>query len=206
MMQDMDIENLRNVLKKHGMSQTDLARLLGRDKAVVTNLFSGKRSLKAEEAMLIARHLGVDVAQILGEKPAAQKRGMEEPAVLIPFRQAPLKTKKSKQIVEKSGKFFLKDSDVTGANVYAVEVRDDSLNLLGFMPGDIVISDLDAPCKPGQVVVVQYYKGAGAETLLRKFEPPLLMAHSTSQAHKPLNVDKDNVRLVSPVIKLIRSL
>ncbi len=205
MMPDMDIDILRNLLKKHGISQTELAGLLGRDKAVITNLLQGRRTLKAEEAVTIARHLGIDVAQLLGEKPS--RGGIAEPEALIPFRQPPTKAKRNAQIVEKGGKHYLRDSGMQAAGkAYALEVKDDSLALLGFMPGDIVISELDTACKAGQVVVVQHYKGASAETILRKYEPPFLMPYSASAGFRPLHEKQDNVRLVSPVLKLVRLL
>lgn len=57
MIQLMSIEKLKELLEAHQVNQTQLARLLGRDKAVITNLLQGRRQLKAEEAVVIARHL-----------------------------------------------------------------------------------------------------------------------------------------------------
>jgi hypothetical protein len=192
-------------MRKSGVTQSDLAALIGRDKAVITNLMQGRRALKAEEAVTIARHLGIDVARLLGEKPDARK-GVAEAETLIPFRQPPTRGRKSGEIVEQHGRHYLRDAAMTGADAYALEVKDESLNLLGFLPGDIVISELNKPCKPGQIVVVQHYKGAGAQTILRKYEPPFLMPHSTRPDFKPLHEQHDTVRLVSPVLKLIRLL
>lgn len=196
--------NLKQLLIQHGITQTDLARILNRDKSVITNLFQGKRQLKADEAALIARHIGVPVARILGiQEPGG--RGFAEPPALVPFQHEPSLSKKRSGVVRKDGKFYLQVSEGGySPKAYALEVPDDSMNLSGILPGDIVISELDRACTPGQIVIVQHYQGRGAKTIIRMYEPPLLIAHSTSSSFKPLSLDRDNVRLVSPLIRLIR--
>jgi len=198
----MNLSHLKQLLAKNGISQTDLARLLRRDKAVITNLFQGKRQLKAEEAMVIASHIGVPVAQILG----VNERGFAEPAVLIPFQSEPEMNKRAGGVVKKDGKFYLEANDRSASpKAYALEVADDSMNLAGIMKGDIVISELDRPCKHGQIVIAQHYQGRGAKTIIRKYEPPLLLPYSTLSLYKPLRMDDTNARVVSPVLKLIRT-
>jgi transcriptional regulator with XRE-family HTH domain len=199
----MNLSHLKKLLVEHGITQTDLARILGRDKSVITNLFQGKRQLKAEEAMQIASVIGVPVTQILGmEQPAS----LMEPGLLIPFQHEPQHGKRHKHVVKKDGKYFLEmDAGMASTpNAFALEVADDSLNLSGILRGDVVISRLDEPCKAGQAVIVQHYQGRGATTLLRKYEPPFLVPHSTSPAHPTFSTEKDDVRLVSPVLRLMR--
>lgn len=197
------MSHLKQLLAKNGISQTDLARLLRRDKAVITNLFQGKRQLKAEEAMVIASHIGVPVAQILGMH---EPRGLAEPAVLIPFQAEPEVSKRSAGVVKKDGKFFLEVNERSvSPKTFALEVSDDSMNLAGIMKGDIVISELDRPYKSGQIVIAQHYQGRGARTLIRKYDAPLLLPYSTVPTFKPLRMDETNARIVSPVLKLIRT-
>lgn len=198
----MNLAPLKQLLIQHGVSQTDLARILSRDKSVVTNLFQGKRQLKAHEAALIARHIGVSLEQVMGMKGGT----LMEPPMLIPFQHEPVHSKKRSDVVRKGGEFFLEVGEGAGysAKAYALEIQDDSMALAGILPGDIVISELDRPCKPGQVVVAQHYQGRGAKTIIRSYEPPLLLPHSTATSFKPLSLESDEVRLVSPLVKLIR--
>ena len=133
---------LKQLLNDHGITQTELARLLGRDKSVITNLLQGRRRLKADEAAIISQVLNVPVAEILGLDEAAAA-GVAE-TCLIPFQHAPI-AGAGKQIIEKDGKFFLEESGAFSARAYAVEVRDASMNLSGVLPGDIVISEDGAP-------------------------------------------------------------
>lgn len=197
--------HLKQLLARHGISQTELANILGRDKSVVTNLFQGKRQLKADEAALIAGRLGVTVAQVMGlsEKNAA---GFSETSILIPFQHEPVASKTLPGVVKKGGKFYLEAENAGFTDkAYALEMRDDSMNLAGVLPGDILISELDRPCKHGQLVVAQHYQKRGAATIVRKYEPPFLIPHSTSAAFKPLRLEEDDIRIVSPVLKLIRA-
>lgn len=200
------MSHLKQLLASHGVSQTDLARILRRDKSVITNLFQGKRQLKADEAMLIARHIGVSVTDVLGIPQ--QGPGFMEAPLLIPFQQEPsTQNRKRSGVVRKEGKFYLevKDGAAYSPKTYALEMADDSMNMAGIMAGDIVLSELDRPCKAGQVVVAQHYQGRGAKTVIRSYEPPFLLPHSTNAKFKPLSIEHDEVRVVSPVIKLIRN-
>src|SRR5690348_11453040 len=100
----MNLSPLKQLLLRHHLTQTELARILGRDKSVITNLFQGRRQLKAEEAMLIAKHLGVPVTQILGVREGAE--GFSEPPLLIPFQQEPVRSKKLANVTKKDGKYY----------------------------------------------------------------------------------------------------
>jgi hypothetical protein len=202
----MNLAHLKKLLNKHGLKQTDLAHLLGRDKAVITNLFQGKRQLKADEAAIIAEHLGTTVADVMGIQEKGKQKGFGESPVLIPFQQDPEKVKKHPNVVRKGGKFYLEVAEIMAHSkeTYAVEVRDDGMNMSGIFAGDIIISDLSRMCRVGQIVVGQHYQGRGAKTVIRKYEPPYLLPHSSGTNFKPLSLDFGEARAVSPVLKLIR--
>ena len=197
----MDISNLKRLLQEHNTTQAELARLLGRDRAVITNLMYGRRRLKAEEAMSIANYLNVSVAEVLGVEEA---HGLKE-ATSIPFRQEPSRQiRKRRSVVKRDGRYYLEEQNVRSDSVCAFEVGDNSMSLAGMMEGDIVIADMQANVKSGDLVVVQHYQGGGARTLIRRYHPPLLMAYSSDGATEPLSEHDEQVRIVSPVIKLIR--
>lgn len=196
----MDTMKLKSLLAQRGITQTELARLLGRDKSVITNLLQGRRQLKADEAGVIARMLGVSVAEILGLEEIS---GHVSEAPLIPFQHEPVQARRARQVVRREGQYFLEESGFT-SKAYALEVRDESMNLAGLLPGDIIISELDAQYKPGQIVVAQHYQGAGAVTVLRRYEPPFLLARSTRDNFPPLSLENGEARVVSPVLKMVR--
>jgi len=66
----MAYEHLKKLLAKNGMKQADLAQLINRSAAVVTNLFQGVRSLQVEEVERIASYFQVTTNFVLyGEVP-----------------------------------------------------------------------------------------------------------------------------------------
>jgi hypothetical protein len=67
----MAYEHLRNLLVSAGKKQADLAKLIHKTPAVVTNLFNGVRKLDAQEAGRIAVWLGVGVNEVLGGQSTA---------------------------------------------------------------------------------------------------------------------------------------
>jgi transcriptional regulator with XRE-family HTH domain len=62
----MAYEHLQNLLVSAGKKQADLARLINKTPAVVTNLFNGSRKLDAKEAIRIADWLGVEMSVVMG--------------------------------------------------------------------------------------------------------------------------------------------
>lgn len=207
-MEGMNLAHLKKLLYKHGINQVDLARILRRDKSVVTNLFQGKRQLKADEAALIAKHIGVTVADVMGLREKTDKGFAEQPKpTLIPFEANPsVKKRSNPKIVKREGRYFLNDSETSASpRLFALEVRDNSLNLSGVLEGDIIIAEMDRSFKSQQLVVVQHYNAKGAQTIIRRYQQPFLMPHSTSDKFKPLSAETDDVRIVAPVLKLIRT-
>ncbi len=198
----MKLTHLKQLLTRHGVTQSDLARMIGRDKAVVSNLVHGRRQLKANEAALIARHIGVPVAQVIGMVECSGT-GRSEAMLLIPFLHPPAKS--NANIVSKEGSFYLEmDGRGLSAKAYALEVEDDSMNLLGILAGDIVIWEFDRPCKPGQIVVARHGQGQAAKTVIRQYEPPFLVPHSRTRSFRPISLERGDALLVSPLVKLIR--
>ncbi len=57
------------IINKAGKSQAELARLLNKTPAVITNLFNGERELKANEVNRISQWLSIPVELVLGMKP-----------------------------------------------------------------------------------------------------------------------------------------
>lgn len=198
----MHLARLKELLETHGITQAELARLLKRDRAVITNLMYGRRNLKANEAVTIANYLNVPVSDLLG---LGNAEALAEPSV-IPFQHAPsAASRKSRHIIKKKGAYFLETEHASGPKMFALEVRDESLNLAGFLPGDIVIADMDRPLVEGDVAVIQHYhEEDNAETILRRYSPPLLLPHSTQPQFVPLKEKDKSVRIVAPVVKLMR--
>ena len=223
---DMSMAHLKTLLLSHGVTQTQLARVLGRDKSAVTNLLQGKRQLKADEVIKIADFLQVSEADVLGTRaagapptsppasfpvPAASPAGHAvaagglEDAVRIPFFAPPSASVTQNAPLEQEGSaFYLEETGQFSPQSFALEVKDESMNLSGFISGDIVICDPSAAATEGRIVIVQQYTNDAAETLIRLYKPPFLLPHSTHQGFPRLHDERANVRIVAPVVKLVR--
>lgn len=84
--------------------------------------------------------------------------------------------------------------------VFPWVVRSSALELIGYLPGDIVLIDLNATPRPGDAVCAQIYEWSRmkAETVLRVLERAapvdLLLSRSRDPAqHQPIVVDGERV-------------
>ena len=75
-------------------------------------------------------------------------------------------------------------------------IRKPALEQRGYLPGDIVIVDLGRRAEAGDAVCAQVYdwRRGTAETVMRVYEPPYLVAASFDEAlRRPLVVDNEQV-------------
>ena len=85
------------------------------------------------------------------------------------------------------------------------QVKSAALSLMGFMPGDYILVDTNSAerTKAGDAVVAQVHdNGKGtASIVLRRFEPPVLVAASTAAEDRRVHVvDGVNVVIKGKVI------
>lgn len=194
-------ETLKRLLDERGITQTRLAELLGRDRSVITHLLKGKRRLKADEAKTIAEFLNVPVGELFGE----EVNGMHDSAPTIRFEGTPSADALKSGSIKRTDNGYILRELASCEHEYAIEMPDDSLNLAGILCGDLLVADLKTPPKEGQLCVLQYYQQDNATTLVRRFQPPFLMAHST-QEYAPLAITDEAVRVVCAVKRLIRTI
>lgn len=82
-----------------------------------------------------------------------------------------------------------------------------ALDLVGVLPGDIVIVDLNLQPKARDIVCAQIYDWSGTrtETVFRVFDPPYLLVRSTRVDDKPLTVDGASVVIKGVVTAILRA-
>ena len=81
-------------------------------------------------------------------------------------------------------------------------LRSNALLSIGYLPGDVMLVDLNERPRAHDVVCAQVYDWvrSRAQTVFRLYEPPYLLASTTDQAVlRPLVVD-DNVVVVKGVV------
>jgi hypothetical protein len=87
-------------------------------------------------------------------------------------------------------------------------LRSRALETAGYMPGDILVVDLNLQQQPGDVVCAQLYDWprGSAHTVFRKWEPPYLVSATFDQsALAPIYVDNRNVMIKGVVVMSLRT-
>lgn len=83
-----------------------------------------------------------------------------------------------------------------------------SLDLAGYLPGDIVIANQKIIPRPRDVVIASVIdqRSGKTETVLRVYDPPYLLTESSdpSARHKPLLVDNDRISIWATVVRAVR--
>ncbi len=100
--------------------------------------------------------------------------------------------------------YFLADSNGLSAEAFAVEVSDHSLDRAGFMPGDIVLSERDAPLDPGRFVIAKLeQEGLREQYIVRLYQPPILTHRSSHQRYPDITLDSPSLTVLGPVLRKI---
>lgn len=97
---------------------------------------------------------------------------------------------------------------VTSSNALACwTLQSRALESAGYLPGDVLIVDMNAKLAPGDVVCAQLYDWARsrAETVFRIWEPPALVSATMDpDLRKPFVVDSENVVIKGVVVGTLR--
>lgn len=93
-------------------------------------------------------------------------------------------------------------------NHYRARVMSDVLNLEHIRPGDVLDFDMSIEPRAGDIVVAQHYNlhRAGAETVLRVYQPPYLLTRSSNPLvdQRPMLVDGERVKIMGTFVRLVR--
>lgn len=203
MLDVIDATYFKRRQRERGVTSEDLGRAIGRDRTVISKIYSGQRAIKPEEVPLLAAALDISVEDII------ERAGMASPAVVRRLAQPPGMAEgeatpfdwKSRTADEAtlSAAFGL-----NRAGVEAWAVKSDSMDLAGYLKGDIMVVDRNRAerARAGDDVLAQVYDYAAgdARTVFRRYDPPFIYAISTRQTElKPHLVDGERVAIVGVV-------
>lgn len=176
---------LERILDLRGWNAAELARQAGVSPSTIG------RALKGEKFVMTTATLSkiADAGQIaLPTEITGSVRGMAEPEA-TPYGG------------------LVPDSLDQKDNLDNWQLGARSLDLIGFLPGDIVQVDRKAQARTGDVVCVQIYdQHGGAETVFRSYEPPYVTTRTSDAGshRKPQIVDGERVLIMGVVVKLVR--
>lgn len=176
----MDDKWFKAQQKKAGITADAIADVLGRDRSVVSKILSGKQRMTLEWAQAFAKALQVDVATILEKAGVADKPTVQavtpgfadsDVAPWVPGPE-PAGSREVTTIAQALG------GNRPGIDVW--RVKGQAMALAGMVTGDFMLVDTHQSerVKPGDLVVAQVYNPRGATTVLRRYEPPVLVSAS----------------------------
>lgn len=201
----MDDKWFKMQQKRVGVTADQIADLLGRDRSVVSKIYAGKQRMTLEWAGAFARAFDVPVATILekagaiDEPTALQIRPGFAEADAAPYTPQPGSEQREKAIAAAMGAR-------PGVDVWRVKSR--AMALAGLIEGDFILVDTHAAerARAGDVVVAQIYNPRGATTVLRRYQPPVLVAASADPADGTVYVvDGVNVVIRGKVVACWRT-
>jgi SOS-response transcriptional repressor LexA len=199
----MDDKWFKEKQKKAGVTADDIARRMGRARSNVSHILTGKQRMSLDWAQAFADTLNVPVEEVLlragampVSRPVQVRSGLSESdaAAWVPGPSLAEGTT-VKAIAAAFG------ADRPGIDIWRVNKR--AMVLAGLLQGDFMLVDSHQSerVKPGDIVIAQIYSRTGASTVLRRFEPPVLVAESVDPDDKRIFiVDGHNVVIKGKVV------
>lgn len=180
---------VREVVKQKNQKPTPLAKAIRVAPSTLTRILKqpddSSVTLSAGVLAKLQAFSGIPPPQLDLASPTPRVSGVREDAVPYQYEGSEFDTA-IKLLVGKR----------RNADPWTIKTR--ALECAGYLPGDVVIVDLGAQAMAGEPVCAQVYdwrKGT-AETVMRIFEPPYLVAATyDSSLRKPLLVDDDRVTI-----------
>lgn len=188
--------------RKVGVTTEDIAAKAGRTRTTVSNIYSGRQPMSLAWAKVFAEVLQQPLDEVLRRAGVADDQQAQalapgfsdsDAAAWIP------KQGEGRSVEAIAAAFGARP----GVDIW--QVRTAAMSLQGLLPGDFMLVDTHAAerVKPGETVVAQAYDNlqGRATTILRRFEPPVLVAASADPDDRRVHiVDGVNVVIRGKVV------
>lgn len=182
--------------RRVGVTANDIAQHMGRDRTAVSHIYTGRQKMSLEWAKAFSDVLQVPLDEVL--KRAGVADGPTAQALAPGFSESDAaawipKSADSRRVEAIAQAFGARP----GVDIW--QVRTGAMSMQGILQGDYMLVDTHAAdrARPGDVVVAQVYDNAKgqATTILRRFEPPVLVAASADPEDRRVHV-VDGVNVV----------
>lgn len=187
------------ILAEHGMTATALARQAGLAPPTLARFMKGGEDVTHVLSTPTIAKIAAAVGRTSPIAPEVRMRqGVAEPE-LAPYRPDADRPDADARLLSALAPGH--------NNAHVFQLRGRALDLLGYLPGDLVIVDLNATAEPGNVVCAQIYdrQQMRAETVMRLYEPPYLLAQSSDPRYRrPEFVDNRHVVIMGVIIASAR--
>ena len=199
----MNADFFKNRQKSLGITVHDLGEALGRDRTVVSRIYSGRQKMTLDEAGIFAEVLKLPIDQVIAEAGITPKRQFFSQtmgrATRIPgFAENDVAPFDIEGATGRQKLNVVADNLGSGVDIWRIQSR--SLMLAGFFPNDFILVDGRKAdiAKYGDIVIAQVYDfvAGSAKTVLRRYEKPVLVAASPDADDWGVHVvDENNVAI-----------
>jgi SOS-response transcriptional repressor LexA len=199
----MDDKWFKQQQKRVGVTADDIARKMGRTRANVSHILTGRQRMSLDWAKAFSEVLQVPLATVLEKAGVTDAPTLQ--AVTPGFAESdaapwvagpePTSAREVSTVAQALG------GNRPGVDVW--RVKGQVMALYGLLAGDFLLVDSHQAdkVKPGDVVVAQVYSPKGATTVLRRYEPPVLISASTDPTEGKVHVvDGINVVIRGKVV------
>lgn len=178
----MDYKWFKAQQKKAGVTAEDIAQRMGRSRSNVSHILNGHQRMSLDWAKAFADTLDVSVAEVL------ERAGVADPVTAQQLRPGFAESDAAPMVQQQSsgdGREYYQIAEYLGGKGSGMEifrVKSRAMCLAGLLMGDYILVDtnLSERAKAGDVVIAQIFKNNSgtATTVIRRFEPPVLVAAS----------------------------
>lgn len=198
----MDDKWFKQQQRRVGVTADEIAKRRGLSRVNVSHILTGRQRMSLEWAKAFAEVLQVPLATVL------EKAGVADPATAQQLAPGFAESDAAAWVPGPGlaeGKTVPSIAQALGARpgVDVWRVKSQAMALAGMLAGDWMLVDTHQSerVKAGDMVVAQVYNRTGAVTVLRRFEPPVLVAASADPADGRVHVvDGINVVVRGKVI------
>jgi SOS-response transcriptional repressor LexA len=186
----MDVDTLKRLMKEHGESQADMARLLDLTPDKISKVMKGKRRLTLEEGAKLARYFNKVVEP--------------EPEPKIPIIGL-VSAGEWREAIEHVTEWLPSPDKKLSKDAFAVVVEGDSMDLVAQEGEAIIVDPRDKDLIVGKYYVVR--NGSG-ETTFKQYRdnPARLEPCSSNPAHQPIYPGRDVFTVVGRARKRVADL
>ena len=200
-LEPMDDKWFKQKQKRASVTAEDIAAKLGRDRSLVSRLYVGRQRMTLEQAQVFAEILNVPLTEVL--ERAGVLDLASQPQMAADLDDADVRSVDLPPVGAMRETAIALGSQKPSRTTWQVNSK--SLTLAGYLPKDFILVDAEESerCKAGDIVLASIYEwGNGqARAVLRRFEPPVLVAASTDSDDQRVHVvDGKNVVIKGKVV------
>lgn len=178
----MDAAWFKTHQKRAGLTSFDLGAAISRDRTAISKIINGTQKMTLEQARIFADLMNVPLAEMVERAGLAAKSEAQQlaPGFADSDAAAWVPGPGLAEVGAVRSVALALGMDRPGVDIWRVKSR--AMALGGYLEGDFLLVDTHASerARAGDVVIAQLYNNANgtAATVLRRFEPPVLIAAS----------------------------